>query len=1568
MNFLLRNLSGLGAELQATFRVWGHLKKRCWIAYTFLILVLLGVAFLPGIVAPLGAGLLVLLLAIGGIFSGMVAKRLRSWGWVRLADGPEVVPYLSQAVTILLGPTFFLALTVLFHAATPYLPGLGATTWPAAFGLAIDNFLYTQLFFDFFECFHLRLMPRPVGAAAATLIFIVRTLLDVAFIKLAAQLIRAAYFRSLDLGRGGDPIALVRDACQNKDIATARLHSREVGRSVRAAADDLRTHREAGGPQAERAELGLRAMKDFAINHFEDKIDTQLGDERARTALFIEQLKADSGPEPTIKPIRLIHLFYLACCYLVLAGLTYVAWVAPLATSWPLSVLLALVLAWMLIRPRRWLDRFDVWRILPAGSPGWLPVRILLWLAFLTPLFLFTSAELLVLVGRAVPSAFGLSSAAEITHPGGVLFVAENLLRTQIFADTVEIYDLSFHHLQQEGLLGGTLTFLLRLVFNIGLLAVLVPFFTEQFNRLFRGLKTRPDAELLLRREARACGPQSARLVAYYFRQVRDWFVEAMAEYQDDPKILGALAGSGFVRDFQARYPEGPRPTEDPARDVYLRLERGQSLVFEGMIEEGEQEIRKAIATLETLQKADRTDLADLAAFARYVDGNLAMVRGRLPEAEVHLREAMAMIERLGGTQVGSTASGRLADLLDSLALVVGHSVARASEALGYAQQSVDLYQRLIADGQAEYREALAGSLGTRGQMLNLAQDWDPAVESLQQAIKILDELHAENEQAGHETLAQALFSGAASKGPDVRGGLAQRQLELAEIFRELRRFNRAADEASKAIVLLEALVREGQSSQRSQLARALNLLGLALNDEGKRDEARPHFEQARDLCETLILEGHGNQRELLAPLLNNLGLLLNEKDEPAEAEKHFRRAIELVRKLIDEGQKQRQELLIFVHSNLASSLMRQKRMHEAEDEVTRAVDLGKRLVGDGQTSLRDELALVLSNLGDLLTLKYQWERAVDAFRESAHLYNLLVDGGAGQYRPLRARALERLCTSLRLFGELDQAEQAGKEAVGLFGLLVNAGLVEHRGELAVALRTLGQAHHANRHFGKALARFREAEDLVGSDSVEDRLARATLLVDMARTHEAQEEHAEAIGALDRAIITHAQLVDGGRTALQADLALLLNHRANLLFNTGDLASAATAYREAVRRLKPLVDGGNKPHRQNLATFHANLAGTLVQLDEPGWPEAYQASLDLLAVLVREGDPGAAEEYFPCADAYVERLTQRNRVEEAESVLRQVADTYTVAFRDDSRNHRAALGEALARQVLGLFLANRGQAAEFLVEAETALTILEDLQRLPEPPEKALHQYREAVVLFVHRLCALPATEPAGDMARRALAFLEELQTQGRTGLTGALVEILQRKAEVHELRGETADAIDCLRQTQELLPADPFDAYSLEGPAPRLIRLLHETGRDDEAATLANQAIAALQAEVGEEPQSYEATTLATWHRQRAGLELARGDRTAAAESLRRTLSLLEMGLGETAAIARTWQELLDLTADEATLEEVRSFVEDLGEPKKYPPEVIEAVRALLDRVIAIRPGSLMWAGYRNSWRGVPV
>jgi len=240
MRFAHKLLAGVGAELRAIFGVVPLLRRPFWMAWALCFLLAL-VGLLPGAVAVFAQLLVLIGLGLAGLFSGVLAKRVRRRKWVEFPDGREVAPFLPQLITLLVGPAYFLAMLVLFARMAAVFPGLlPANGWLDALLLAMDNFLRTQIFFDAAECFHLRLDGRVEGVAGASLVFVSRFLMDLVFIKLAVQLFNAAYFRAQGLGRGEDKLFSVKREVAAGDVAAVKYLCQTVGDSLRDGVDTLR--------------------------------------------------------------------------------------------------------------------------------------------------------------------------------------------------------------------------------------------------------------------------------------------------------------------------------------------------------------------------------------------------------------------------------------------------------------------------------------------------------------------------------------------------------------------------------------------------------------------------------------------------------------------------------------------------------------------------------------------------------------------------------------------------------------------------------------------------------------------------------------------------------------------------------------------------------------------------------------------------------------------------------------------------------------------------------------------------------------------------------------------------------------------------------------------------------------------------------------------------------------------------------------------------------------------------------------------------------------------------------
>jgi hypothetical protein len=232
VRFLRSFFPALAAEARAIVGVLPLLHRPFWIAWAFTFL-LAFVGLLPGIWAVFVQILVLLGLGLVGLFSGTLAKRVRRRKWVEFPDGPEVAPYLPQLITLLAGPPYFLAMLVLFLRAAAAFPGVLPTAGLLdALRLSLDNFLRTQVFFDAAECFHLRLDGRVEGLAGASLVFLTRFLMDLVFIKLAVQVLNAAYFRAQGLGRGQDILFTLKQEIEAADVP--RVKDMPAGRRLAA--------------------------------------------------------------------------------------------------------------------------------------------------------------------------------------------------------------------------------------------------------------------------------------------------------------------------------------------------------------------------------------------------------------------------------------------------------------------------------------------------------------------------------------------------------------------------------------------------------------------------------------------------------------------------------------------------------------------------------------------------------------------------------------------------------------------------------------------------------------------------------------------------------------------------------------------------------------------------------------------------------------------------------------------------------------------------------------------------------------------------------------------------------------------------------------------------------------------------------------------------------------------------------------------------------------------------------------------------------------------------------------
>jgi hypothetical protein len=365
----------------------------------------------------------------------------------------------------------------------------------------------------------------------------------------------------------------------------------------------------------------LVTMKDYAVPYLKSRHRSATRDERERIAGLIDRHESATVDDDKPPPTRPWLLLTLAASMVLGVAVSFLL---TGAAAFGVAVLMTALASAMLAGSRGWIDRLVRRQMLVPSTPDRLARLQLRWALCVLPLLVVAWSRLFQLV----PGIFSGAPVGELNFPSTLEFVLENLLHTQIFVAIFEVYGVHISHLRQEGFMGGLLTFLLRLVVNLGVLGLLVSFGVVWFNRVFRKFAVSPNAELALRKEVYECGPQAAVLAGYHLHEVRGFLVEQMRRQKDEAMVV-ALAASGFFKNVQAERANSEQ-TDDLAR---TRMSLGIAFMGQGRLEEAVAEYQAAQEIYERLVGDGRDDLRKDLAMTRMGLGVALKTQGRLEEA-----------------------------------------------------------------------------------------------------------------------------------------------------------------------------------------------------------------------------------------------------------------------------------------------------------------------------------------------------------------------------------------------------------------------------------------------------------------------------------------------------------------------------------------------------------------------------------------------------------------------------------------------------------------------------------------------------------------------------------------------------------------------------------------------------------------------------------------------------------------------------------------------------------------------------------------------------------------------
>ena len=334
--------------------------------------------------------------------------------------------------------------------------------------------------------------------------------------------------------------------------------------------------------------------------------------------------------------------------------------------------------------------------------------------------------------------------------------------------------------------------------------------------------------------------------------------------------------------------------------------------------------------------------------------------------------------------------------------------------------------------------------------------------------------------------------------------------------------------------------------------ALSLNNLGLLLDDQGKYDEARTHFERALRICEETL----GPQRLETAICLNNIAGSLEKEGRYAEARQLCERSLEIHEKTL--GPENAGTAMVL--NNLAGLFLAEYRYADARPLYERALRIREKVLGpdhpDTAVSINN-LAALLYHEGKYSELRPLYERALQ-IRQKA----------LGPKHPMVAAALDNLAATFEFEGRYAEARPLYERGLEIREAALgrdHPDVATSLNQLARLLESTGRRAEAHPLYERAL---RIREKALGPDHWQT----ATSLNNLALLLKSERKYAEARPLLERALAI-TEKVFGPE---HPETATHLNNLAKLLCAEGEYEPARPLLKRALA-IKDNVLGSEDP-------------------------------------------------------------------------------------------------------------------------------------------------------------------------------------------------------------------------------------------------------------------------------------------------------------------------------------------------------------------------------------------------------
>ncbi|MEW6157308.1 MAG: tetratricopeptide repeat protein [Verrucomicrobiota bacterium] len=478
-------------------------------------------------------------------------------------------------------------------------------------------------------------------------------------------------------------------------------------------------------------------------------------------------------------------------------------------------------------------------------------------------------------------------------------------------------------------------------------------------------------------------------------------------------------------------------------------------------------------------------------------------LRGRAAQVTWHLYERLKSALEKGRDDL----SPEVARLASNLGVRLSDA-GRRTEALGPAQEAVEIHRALARQNADAFQPALASSLNNLAIRLSELGRRAEALGPAQEAVELNRALARQNADAFQQTLAMSLNN-------------------LANVLSELGRRAEALGPAQEAVEILRALARQNLETFQRDLASSLNNMAIRLNQLGRRTEALGSAQEAVEIYRALARQNPDAFQPALASSLNNLAIRLSALGRRAEALGPAQEAVEIRRALARQNPEAFQPALAMSLNNLATFLSELGRRAEALGPAQEAVELYRALARQNPDAFQPAWASSLNNLATFLSELGRRAEALVPAQEAVELYRALARQNPDAFQPDLAMSLNNLANRLSELGRRAEALGPAQEALELYRALARQNPDAFQSDLASSLNTL-----------------------------------ANVLSELGRL-------AEALGPAQEAVEIRRALARQNPDAFSHDLAISLGAFSQVLTGMERHAEAAAALAEALRALRP---------------------------------------------------------------------------------------------------------------------------------------------------------------------------------------------------------------------------------------------------------------------------------------------------------------------------------------------------------------------------------------------------------------